>query len=68
MNKKKFEKVLLEKEISFNNIKLKKTIGNVKKLDGKFKRQLKDLPKKAKSHNQLTKLSLITAEKISNKW
>jgi len=46
MNKKKFEKLLLERGISFNAIKLKKTIGDVKKLDKKFRKQIKNLAKK----------------------
>ena len=45
MNKKKVEKALLERGISFNHIKLQKTIGDVKKLTEEYKKQIKKLGK-----------------------
>ena len=45
MKRKKFEEVLLERGISFNHIKLQKTIGDVKKLAEEYKKQIKKLEK-----------------------
>jgi len=66
MNKKKIEEALLEKGIGFEYIKKQKTIGDLRKLYSNFFKQLQRLPKKAKHNNQLTKLGLTAAKKVSN--
>jgi len=45
MNEKKIKKILLERGISFNAIKLQKTIGDVKKLNKEFQKQIEKLEK-----------------------
>jgi len=45
MDEKEFERILIEKGIPFSHIKFQKTIGDVKKLEEKYKKQIKKLTK-----------------------